>query len=129
MATNNSNNNTGGGNKSPKGFKFNIFWMYGLITLIIVASYFFNDNSLSQKVSWSEFETWVNKGGVTKITVITNSNEAQGLLTDSLAGVVFTDMCTDLERCSDQALNIATAMVPGRDERAAKRLTRGSRRQ
>ncbi len=89
MATNNSNNNTGGGNKSPKGFKFNIFWMYGLITLIIVASYFFNDNSLSQKVSWSEFETWVNKGGVTKITVITNSNEAQGLLSDSLASVVF----------------------------------------
>ena len=47
---------------------------------------------------------------------------------DPLAGVVFTDMCTDLERCSDQALNIATAMVPGRDERAARRLTRGSRR-
>lgn len=28
-----------------------------------------------------------------------------------LGGVIFTDMCTDLERCSDQALNIATAMV------------------
>ncbi len=26
-----------------------------------------------------------------------------------LGGVIFTDMCTDLERCSDQAINIATA--------------------
>jgi len=29
---------------------------------------------------------------------------------DPLAGVIFTDMCTDLERCSDQAINIATAL-------------------
>ena len=29
-----------------------------------------------------------------------------------LSGVVFTDMCTDLERCSDQAINIATALFP-----------------
>ena len=30
---------------------------------------------------------------------------------DPLAGVIFTDMCTDLERCSDQALNIAQALL------------------
>lgn len=30
---------------------------------------------------------------------------------DPLAGVIFTDMCTDLERCSDQAMNIATALM------------------
>ena len=29
---------------------------------------------------------------------------------DPLGGVIFTDMCTDLERCSDQALNIATSL-------------------
>ena len=29
-----------------------------------------------------------------------------------LGGVIFTDMCTDLERCSDQAINIATALNP-----------------
>ena len=28
-----------------------------------------------------------------------------------LVGVIFTDMCTDLERCSDQAINVATALV------------------
>lgn len=30
---------------------------------------------------------------------------------DPLGGVIFTDMCTDLERCSDQAINIATALA------------------
>ena len=35
---------------------------------------------------------------------------------DPLGGVIFTDMCTDLERCSDQAINIATAML---DRKAA----------
>ncbi len=32
---------------------------------------------------------------------------------DALSGVVFADMCTDLERCSDHAINIATALVNG----------------
>ncbi len=30
---------------------------------------------------------------------------------DPLGGVIFADMCTDLERCGDQAMNIAEAMV------------------
>ncbi|MCR4887237.1 MAG: Na/Pi cotransporter family protein [Clostridiales bacterium] len=34
-----------------------------------------------------------------------------------LGGVIFTDMCTDLERCSDQAINIATALYDGHRER------------
>ena len=29
---------------------------------------------------------------------------------DPMGGVVFTDMATDLERCSDHAINIATAL-------------------
>ncbi|MBP3729047.1 MAG: Na/Pi cotransporter family protein [Lachnospiraceae bacterium] len=30
---------------------------------------------------------------------------------DPLGGVIFADMCTNLERCSDQAINIATALM------------------
>lgn len=32
---------------------------------------------------------------------------------DPLGGVIFADLCTNLERCSDQAINIATALVRG----------------
>lgn len=35
---------------------------------------------------------------------------------DPLGGVIFTDMCTDLERCSDQGINIATALIDHRDK-------------
>ena len=45
-------------------------------------------------------------------------NHIERLMTTAcnpLCGVVFTDMCTDLERCSDQAINIATALYqPGK---------------
>ena len=34
---------------------------------------------------------------------------------DPLGGVIFTDICTDLERCSDQGINIATALLERRD--------------
>ena len=40
-------------------------------------------------------------------------NHIERLMTTAcnpLSGVIFTDMCTDLERCSDQAINIATAL-------------------
>ena len=30
---------------------------------------------------------------------------------DPLGGVIFADLCTNLERCSDQAINIATALI------------------
>ena len=83
MATNNNNNN------NKKGIRFNIFWMYGLIALAMFSIYVLNDNKLTKKVSWSEFEQWVNKGGVTRITVYSNSNDAEGQLSDSLAAVVF----------------------------------------
>ncbi len=35
---------------------------------------------------------------------------------DPLGGVIFTDLCTDLERCSDQGINIATALIDHRDK-------------
>lgn len=33
---------------------------------------------------------------------------------DPTAGIIFTDMSTDLERCSDHAINISTALMPPR---------------
>ena len=42
------------------------------------------------------------------------ANHVSRLMTsacDPLGGVIFTDMCTDLERCGDQAMNIAEALV------------------
>ena len=76
-------------NKQRKFPKFNIFWMYGLIVLALLTFYYLQNNEYSQPVSWTQFETWVKKGGVKSITVYTNKNTAEAVLSDSLAREMF----------------------------------------
>ncbi len=77
-------------NKSNNtGFKLNLYWMYALVFLGLMAAYWFSDNSMSKEVSMSEFEQTIAQGGVTHIVVLRNSNEAEAVLSDSLAREVF----------------------------------------
>ena len=69
--------------------KFNFFWMYGLMVLALLTFYYWQNNEVSQPVSWTQFETWVKKGGVKSITVYTNKNTAEAVLSDSLAQELF----------------------------------------
>ena len=80
-------------NNQRKMPKFNIFWMYGLILLFLLSVYWMNqDGAMSQEVNWTQFENIVNKGGVQSITVYSNKNQAEAVLSDSLAKVVFKDL-------------------------------------
>ncbi|MBP3737921.1 MAG: ATP-dependent zinc metalloprotease FtsH [Muribaculaceae bacterium] len=76
-------------NNKNKGFKLNLYWMYAIIVGALVATFWFTDNAATKTMSMTEFEKTVKSGGVTKIIVYTNSNEAEAVLTDSLARVVF----------------------------------------
>ncbi len=77
-------------NQQPrKRFKLNLYWMYGLITLGLLSMYMLGDQSLTREMSLTEFEKTVKTGGVTKIIVYNNNNEAEAVLGDSLARVVF----------------------------------------
>ncbi len=80
-------------NQNPKKgsfFSFNLFWMYALIILVLGAVFFLDDNGISKEVSYSEFEKYVERDhGIKKITIITNENRAEGVLTDSLALMLF----------------------------------------
>ena len=75
-------------NNKNKGFKLNLYWMYAIIVGALVATFWFTDNAATKTMSMTEFEKTVKSGGVTKIIVYTNSNEAEAVLTDSLARVV-----------------------------------------
>jgi len=84
---NNINNNN---NKGPgKGFRFSLYWMYALIFIALAGIYFFQNDTTEKSVSWTEFGKIVEQRGVRSITVFSNVNEAEGLLTDSLAAEVF----------------------------------------
>ncbi|WP_407401912.1 ATP-dependent zinc metalloprotease FtsH [Sodaliphilus sp.] len=75
--------------KSSNKFKFNIYWMYALVLALILGVWFFKDKGTSQEVSWSDFESWVMKGGVENIIVYPDDSRAEAILSDSLAKVVF----------------------------------------
>ena len=81
-----------GNNNNRKGPKFNIFWMYGLMIIFLLSMLWLNmDGGVTQEVTWTQFENIVKKGGVKSITVYSNKNFAEAVLSDSLAQVVFKD--------------------------------------
>ncbi len=80
-------------NNQRKTPKFNIFWMYGLIVLFLLSALWFNQEEGSAvKVPWTKFENIVMKGGVKSITVYSNKNMAEAVMTDSLAKTVAADL-------------------------------------
>ena len=66
--------------------KFNIFWIYGLIIIFLLSVFWLNqDGGVTREVSWTQFEKIVTDGGVQSITVYSNKNLAEAVLSDSAA--------------------------------------------
>ncbi len=83
----NSNPNKNSG-KGP--FRFSLWWMYGIIFLFLAGIFIFDTNSVTKKVSYSDFEKYVEADhGINKIVVNTDKKIVEGFLTDSLASALF----------------------------------------
>lgn len=76
-------------NNKKKTIKFSMYWMYAFVGLFLVGMLYLDDNSITKDVSYSDFEKYVTEGGVDKIVVYSNKNEAEAFLTDSLASKIF----------------------------------------
>lgn len=74
--------------KNP-AFKFSIYWMYIIVLAFLGGMFFLDENTLTRTVYYSEFEKAVQSKGISKIIVYTGKNQAEGVLTDSLASVMF----------------------------------------
>ncbi len=63
-------------NSPRKGPKFNIYWIYGLILLAIVAAQIYggNFNGVTAEHSFQDFTEYLNKGQVAKLVVINNEH-------------------------------------------------------
>lgn len=87
------NNNFMPGKKpqSPKkGIGFSLWWMYLVVILFLVGVFYFDNNTATKEVSYSNFEQYVEADhGITKIVVYTDKKRVRGDLTDSLAQVLF----------------------------------------
>lgn len=76
--------------QKKKPFKFSLYWMYAIISIVLFGMWFADtDKSISKEVSYKEFEKYISKGGIESITVYSNKNEATALLSDSLTAEIF----------------------------------------
>ena len=101
----NSNNN----GKKTRIFRFNLYWMYAIIAMLLLGVYVLNDSSMSKEVGFSEFEQIAKSGGVEKIVVITNKDIVDAYLTDSAAQKIFNTSSEKLGRKPMVTVSIPSA--------------------
>lgn len=71
-------------------FKFSLWWMYGIVFLFLAGIFYLDTNEVTKKVSYSDFTQYVERDhGITKIIIFSDKNQAEGLLSDSLAREIF----------------------------------------
>ncbi len=81
--------------KNKRGMKFNMYWMYAIIIAFLFGMYFLDENTITKEVNYTEFEKIVGDGGAKKIIIYNNSNEAEAILTDSMANIQFKNHATN----------------------------------
>lgn len=72
-----------------KPVKFNLSWIYGIIIVLLLGSYFFNDKAIAKDVPYSTFVSYVNEGIVENITVFANKNTLEAVVNKSALKKVF----------------------------------------
>ena len=87
-------NNNNAFNKPPKNnktklFRFNLYWMYGIIFIMLAALYMTNDSSTTKEMGWTEFQKLANQNVFEKITVFNKKNTLEATIKKGQLGVVF----------------------------------------
>jgi len=62
--------------------KFNISWIYGIIILVLLGSYFFNENTPTKEVPFTTFQEYIKQGMIVKINVYNSKNGIEAQLVD-----------------------------------------------
>ena len=91
---NNSNipNNPNKSNKQ-KMFRFNFYWMYGLILLMLVALYMSNDTTGTKEIGWTEFQKLAKENVFEQMVVYNKKNVVEATVkNDKLAEVFLNSM-------------------------------------
>lgn len=84
-------------NKTPKGgkpkmFRFNLYWMYGLIFIMLVALYMTNDSSGTKELGWTEFQKLAQENVFDKMTVYNKKNLVEATVKNGKTEQIFGNM-------------------------------------
>ena len=76
----------------PKMFRFNLYWMYGLIFIMLVALYMTNDSSGTKELGWTEFQKLAKENVFDKMTVYNKKNLVEATVKNGKTEQVFGNM-------------------------------------
>lgn len=76
-------------NGKLRGIGLSISWVYAIIIAFLFGMLYLDNNSLTKEVSITEFENIIKQKGVSKIIVIPDKKEAEGVLTQAQAEKLF----------------------------------------
>ena len=83
-------------NNKPKMFKFNLYWMYGLIFMMLIALYLTNDSSASKELGWTEFQKLAHDNVFDKMAVYNKKNLVEATVKSGKKALVFKSDSTTL---------------------------------
>ena len=83
-------------NNKPKMFKFNLYWMYGLIFMMVSALYLTNDSSASKELGWTEFQKLAQDNVFDKMAVYNKKNLVEATVKSGKKALVFKSDSTTL---------------------------------
>lgn len=72
-----------------KMFRFNFYWMYGIIFLLLIALYMTNDSTGSKEIGWTEFQKLAKENVFDKMVVYDKKNVVEATVKSDKIGVVF----------------------------------------
>ena len=76
----------------PKIFRFKLYWMYGLIFIMLVALYMTNDSSGAKELGWTEFQKLAQENVFDKMTVYNKKNLVEATVKNGKTEQVFGNM-------------------------------------
>jgi cell division protease FtsH len=119
MSENNKPNLPGGkgpGNNKP--FKFNISWMYGLVLVVLMALFFTNNPSTSNKnLDWTEFQKYAEENTFSKMIV--NRSEGEVVATikpEFISKIMGTDTVSIQNPFKKATESTVTVIIPSADK-------------
>ena len=100
--------------KAPKEtkrnmFKFNLYWMYGLIFIMLVGLYVSNGASNSKEMNWTEFQSLARENAFSKITVFDKTKVVEATIKEDKRSLVLKDDSTKASDITKVIVKIPSA--------------------
>ncbi|MDR1556866.1 MAG: ATP-dependent zinc metalloprotease FtsH [Tannerellaceae bacterium] len=82
--------------KSNKMFRFNIYWMYGVILVMLAALYLTSNSSVNKEMGWTEFQKLAQEDAFEKLLVYNKRNTLEATVRSGKLSLVFKTDTTKL---------------------------------